>query len=226
MENLPKQENSPKSENKENLELQQEQPQNFVLDPLITLSKLALLHFYPDNTKLCFCYNTFYLQEDTYIQIFLRRYYYKANREDLIKLYVPIRLAISFYLHNQNKQVNGHVTNIMLYAIKGLKKLQQTYKNDKMVVLMLQHYVDLLDNATLNSIKEYKNLDIIFDNQVTEELCKKELWDKSALKDVSERLDTFSTKDVNTRDFKTAKDEIECYIKMKEERYQKYLVEM
>jgi len=192
-----------------------------ILDPLNTLTKLALLNFYSDDNKLVFCYNTFYMQGSSYYELILRQYYYKANRNDLIQLYLPLRL-LSFYYSKEKQHTNRYINNLMLYAIKGLSKLQKTYKSDHMIVLLLQHYIDLLNDSILNVSKEYKFLDDLLSNPIKSEMCKKELWDDTSIKVISDKFDLLNIKDQNSKDFISIKDDIESYIKMKEERYQKY----
>ena len=197
-----------------------EEPSNKILDPMITASKLALLHFYPHDTKLVFCYNTFYMQGSSYAELFLRQYYYKANRNDILQIYAPLRLLVSQYLTKEYHNSKAYIKNIIMYAIKGLQKLQQTYQNDKIIVLMLQHYIDFLDDATVEKVKDYPVLDTLVDN--INAVCFKELWDKVSIKVISDKIDELNIANKEDKTFTACKDDIECYIKMKEERYQKF----
>ena len=85
----------------------------------------------------------------------------------------------------------------------------------------LQHYIDFLDDATIEKIKDYPVLDKLIDN-INNAPYIKELWDKVSIKVVSDKIDELNIANKEDKTFTTCKDDIECYIKMKEERYQKF----
>jgi hypothetical protein len=70
---------------------------NFVLDPLSTIVKLAILAHKPPQTKLCIYNNVLYFQEPGPFQGVCRMFY-NNQKTDLHYIYNPIQLACERYL--------------------------------------------------------------------------------------------------------------------------------
>jgi hypothetical protein len=163
---------------------------NCILDPITCLCKLALLYFYPD-AKLRINDNALEIQEPSVYRTIVR-IKYSDSREDIFYLHQPIIRAIQWYLHTneKNAQINedtkNNIINITKFAIKGLVELQKTYKCGN-VVLTLQYYIIILQNAiagTFNEITTYQ----IEDSDVT--IAEKIKQDFQELNDISNMLNS------------------------------------
>lgn len=142
-----------------------------LLDPISTLSRIILLSFYPEKTKLRIHDHCVQLVENTIIELFYRNYYHDT-RNDICVLYpIFIRYIELYLLEKQNKikqkksslfsksksneEVNENNTDglcydylkkIAEYTINGLKILQKTYEYDN-VVFSLQYFINILQSA-------------------------------------------------------------------------------
>lgn len=132
---------------------------NFIIDPLTCLCKLALLYFAPLNTKLGISNHILELQEPEVGQ-WWRRTNNRDSREDIYLLYQPIIKSIKWYLMSEDKEsvsidddTRNNIKVIAQFAILGLEKLQQTYK-DGNVVLTIQLYRNYLRHAVEGTFVE------------------------------------------------------------------------
>ena len=153
-------------------------------DPLITVCKLALLGFYPENTKLSFYNNNIYIQPPMLSQG-LSRYCYGDSKKDLQKLLKPIIHSVNKYILQND---DDFVKNILSLGVDGLKLLQKTYKTNTPIVLMLQSYIDLIIDALKGHTKDYTNLNDIYEdiNNIYE--CEG-LWSDLSIQVASDKLD-------------------------------------
>lgn len=128
---------------------------NFIIDPLTSLCKVALLYFMPDKTKLAINHHVLYIQYYNYYQ-WLERMKNGDSRVDISNLNTPFLKAIKWYIlekDNPEKAVMDEETHqsikiITQFAIKGLKKLQnQTYNTDEAIKIILQYFINILKNA-------------------------------------------------------------------------------
>ena len=99
----------------------------YVLDPLTTLCKLALLNFYPEGTKFVIEQNELSFSQPTSMATLLRsvRSLYDAkgySRESLCHLRRPLIRAVQWY--------SGRLPSVVLNAELGLRKLIATYERD------------------------------------------------------------------------------------------------
>jgi hypothetical protein len=153
-------------------------------DPLTTVCKLALLGFYPENTKMSFYDNNIYIQPPVMTQG-MSRYYYGDSKKDLQQLLKPIVHCVNKYVL---KNDDNFVKNIMTLCVDGIKLLQKTYKTNKPIVLMLQSYIDLIIDSLKGHKKDYTNLGDIYDdiNNIYE--CDG-LWSDLSIQVASDKLD-------------------------------------
>lgn len=138
----------------------------YIIDPLTTLCKIALLYFMPENTKLAIDYHILHIQEYNYYQ-WIERMKNGDNRIDLANLNSPIIKAIKWYIiENDDKVQLDELTDqsikiITKYSIKGLIKLQLMYIDDISINIILQYFINLLSNALNDKWDETK---IVKDN--------------------------------------------------------------
>lgn len=132
---------------------------NYVLDPLTTIIKLAILSNKPVGTKLYINNNTIFLQEPGIFQS-ICRYVYNSNKTDLQYLYNPIELACKTYLEKTKLTKFPKLRDLFGSAKSGLKKLRETYKNCSIIVITLNYYDSLISNylnETFNPNLFYKD---------------------------------------------------------------------
>ena len=129
---------------------------SYIIDPLTSLCKVALLHFMPEGTKLAISHHTLYLQEYTYSQ-WIERMKNGDSRRDISNLNTPLLKAIKWYiiddeeLAQMDAELTESIKTICNFTIKGLTKLQNcTYNHDTGIKIILQYFINLLRDA-LNS---------------------------------------------------------------------------
>jgi hypothetical protein len=120
---------------------------NCIIDPLSCITKIALLQYLPDKTKLSIGNYIISIQEPSWpLQTIVRTGY--DSRDDLWFIYSPIIKAIEWYILDENfdKEMKESIQEIMRHTISGIDKLQQTYKEGN-VVLSLQLMKNLISDA-------------------------------------------------------------------------------
>ena len=124
-----------------------------IIDPLITLCKVALLYFMPPKTRLSFSNNMVHIQENTYFQ-WAERMKNGDSRIDLSNLNAPFYYAMRWYVIGGDDKVpmdnNTHesIKKIAHIAVKGLIRLQtNTYHEDLFIKLTLQYLINMISMA-------------------------------------------------------------------------------
>ena len=133
---------------------------NYIIDPLTSLCKVALLHFMPEKTKLAISHHVLYVQGYSYYQ-WLERKIYRDSRIDISNLNTPLIKAIKWYILDgeekaiMDKEMINSIKIISRFAILGLTKLQHTtYHNDITIKIILQYFINLLNDAINNEWKD------------------------------------------------------------------------
>ena len=123
-----------------------EKKQNdFLLDPLSVIIKLAILSNKPVGTKICILNNLVHIQEVGPFQSFVR-YWLKNNKSDLHYLYNPIEIACDNFLSVDIIDEYPTIPDLFTSALKGIDKLKETYKEHSMVILCLNYYANIISN--------------------------------------------------------------------------------
>jgi len=129
----------------------------FKLDSFYTIIKIALLNFYPENTKISIHNNEIFLQEPDILQP-LVRYYFKDSKNDLHNLKDPIKNACLKYLNPNTKIIFNN-------ALGGLQKLMMTYKSFKIISDSIESYSTIIsDSLILLSNNSNFNINSSFEN--------------------------------------------------------------
>src|SRR5271169_5011123 len=115
-----------------------------ILEPLACLCKLGMLSYYKTGTKISIKSNAIHLQEGYSMQWAVRTWQ-GDNKDDISTLYNPILKAIEWYIFKKtdenavklSDEENEALKNIIIHAINGLTKLQETYNqgNSHMALL-------------------------------------------------------------------------------------------
>jgi hypothetical protein len=126
---------------------------SYILDPLTTICKLALLYFLPGGTKIGIGHHVLHLQGNTYFQ-WAERKYNGDTRNNIANLIIPLIKVIKWYVLDgidkikMDDTLNQSIQRLAQFAVKGLIKLQnETYESDIAIYVILQHFIDLLTNA-------------------------------------------------------------------------------
>lgn len=155
-----------------------------ILEPIMTIFKLAMLSFSPDGTKISIQNNNIFLQTTDALQG-VKRYSNGDKSNDLHNLCYPIRKIHDFkILFDQNDY--DIIVNL---ACNGLEKLKKTYKNNDMIIQAISSYQSILRNIY---DKRYYRRDSDSDKEIEGEnendynfdIYKKfiDIWDKYELK--------------------------------------------
>lgn len=129
---------------------------NCIIEPLTCLCKLALLNFLPERTKLKICNNILVIQEP-YLFGWIFRTMEGDSKEDIQFLHQPIQRVIEWYINVCDKNaemsvdIKKAIIDIANYALKGLKKLQNTYATGN-VTLAIQYFIIIINQAINNNI--------------------------------------------------------------------------
>ena len=167
----------------------------FLLDPLSTIIKLAIIGNKPVGTKILIQYNIIYLQEPGIFQS-ITRMFYNTNKSDLQYMYNPIQIACTTFLSKESIQKIPRIKNLFICAQNGLKRLMETYKSCSIITLCLNYYYAIITNYV-----EQKYNDSIFYKDTLTSFYTKELieslneqWTTERIKVVLDLI-TFLTND-------------------------------
>lgn len=134
---------------------------SYIIDPLTTLCKLALLNFMSVGTKLSISHHILHIQEYSYIQGAMRTIH-GDNRRDISYINIPLLKVIKWYILDSEHKISfsddkmeQSIKIITNYAIKGLKKAQSTtYADDISMKIILQYFINMLVSALNNNLTE------------------------------------------------------------------------
>jgi hypothetical protein len=167
----------------------------FVLDPLSTIIKLAILSNKLVGTKMYIDKNIIHFQEPGIFQA-LCRYILKTNKTDLQYLYNPIELACKQYLSKHSVQQNPKLKDLFKCAQKGLLNLSETYKYCSIIRISLNYYSALISNYLEENNNEtlFKkdNMSILYTETMLTKMNK--IWTQDKIKIIL-NLTTFLTQD-------------------------------
>lgn len=126
---------------------------SYIIDPLTSLCKVALLHFMPEKTKLAISHHVLYVQGYSYYQ-WIERMKNGDSRIDISHLNTPLLKAIKWYILDGSDKIPmdadtyQSMRTIAKFAVKGLVKMQaNTYGNDLAIKVSLQYFINMLRDA-------------------------------------------------------------------------------
>lgn len=168
----------------------------YIIDPLTSLCKLALLYFMPNGTKLAIRHHVLHIQDKNCYQ-WIERMKNGDKRIDISNLNNPIIKAIKWYILNNPSKlemddtINNNIRTISEFAILGLKKLQcNTYYNDSSIKIIIQYLINLLSDALVNTWDD-KNC-FFTDNSALSEKIKNNI-DLMTIKSIASMLQDANT---------------------------------
>jgi len=188
--------------------------QLYILDPLSTIIKLAIISNKPVGTKLRIDQNIIYIQEPGPFQAFCR-YIFNSNKTDIQYIYNPIEFACQKYLTKQMTQQNQKIKCLFKCAQNGLIKLMDTYKTCSVMRICLNYYYSLIANYL-----EDKNNDTLFrkDNLTafyTDELLAKlgKIWTPEKINIVLNLTSYLSSNETDVKSLETIMDGVDKTIR-------------
>jgi hypothetical protein len=187
--------------------------ESYGYDPLLTVIKLAILKFNEPGTKLSFYRNHIYIQPPSWTQG-TSRYFYSSSKDDLIELFIPVKKCIEKYIIKEN---NIYIKQILKYSVEGLYLLQETYNNNKQIILLLQLLIDIINDGINGIFKDYTNLNKYFNNDVK---AHDDLWNELSINVLHNHLIKCNKE---KEEFKDQYAKLECFITAKETRYTNYI---
>ena len=117
-----------------------EKDKNSIIEPLICLTRLAILEFKPTGTKISIFNNRISYNEPNILQGAVRWSNGDA-RDDLHNIFLPLTKAPIWYDVSKSD-----IQNIFKFAIRGPEKLKRSYENST-INHSIQYYIDCLRNS-------------------------------------------------------------------------------
>ena len=122
-----------------------EKDRNSIIEPLICLTRLAILDFKPVGTKISIFNNKISYNEPNILQGAVRWSNGDA-RDDLHNVFLPLTKAPIWYDVNK-----PDVQNIFKFAIRGLEKLKRSYSRNSTINHSIQYYITCLRDSIIIS---------------------------------------------------------------------------
>lgn len=142
----------------------------YIIDPLTTICKIALLHFMPEGTRLTISNHVMGIQQYTYSQWF-ERMKNGDTRRDIANLNTPFIKAMKWYVLEgpemaiMDEETINNIRTICEFTIKGLQKMQNTtYVNRKGTKIILQYYINMIRDALSGNWKDENIIKFDTDN--------------------------------------------------------------
>jgi hypothetical protein len=158
-----------------------------ILDPLSCLCKLGMLTYYKRGTKISIINNIISFHKPDNVQ-WVKRTYNGDCKDDIYMLYNPILKAIEWYIINDKSE---EVINIIKYTIEGLNKLENTYKDGNIVLVIkfLKNNLKLCfgDDLTIENFYKFNELEEIEETVINYNIIKK-LWTEDKIKLISNQF--------------------------------------
>ena len=165
-----KNEDLQKKEDVKNEDLQKNELEQYLLDPLSVIIKLAIISKKDSGVKVSISNNILYIQEIGIFQPIVR-YYFNSSKNDLNYLYNPIDIACRFFL-NKKKYDNIPMDHLFTCALRGLEIIKDTYKNYPLIIICLNYYCNIIKNYMEKKNEDLFKKDVISEFY-TDELIKK-----------------------------------------------------
>lgn len=122
-----------------------EKDRNSIIEPLICLTRLAILDFKPVGTKISIFNNKISYNEPNILQGAVRWSNGDA-RDDLHNVFLPLTKAPIWYDVNK-----PDIQNIFKFAIRGLEKLKRSYSRNSTINHSIQYYITCLRDSIVIS---------------------------------------------------------------------------
>ena len=120
---------------------------SFIVDPLSLIVKLVIVGKKPSKTKISITNHSIIIHEPGFFQRIVR-YYNNSTKQDLHYLQSPIEVAcVQYIIGKKYAHHRDLILSLFKHAVVGLERLADTYKQDSMVVLCINHYINIIHNS-------------------------------------------------------------------------------
>ena len=158
--------------------------EKYVIDPLSTIIKLAILSKKKIGTKCGVYNNVLYIHEAGIYQAIIR-YIYTINKIEIQYLYNPIEIACAQYLSVDYVKKNPNIIQLFKIAQSGIRNLIQTYKEHTHIVHLLYLDFNIIENyLNTNSF----NANFFIKDEMTQQYYNRKILEKSLKIWSSERI--------------------------------------
>ena len=124
----------------------------FILEPLSTIIKLAILGKKNIGCKISISNNQIYIQESGFFQG-ISRYYMGLTKNDIHYLLTPIQIACERYLTLDKIKEIPNIVSIFSYAQLGINNIMKTYIDYPIIIYCLKYYNSIIDSYIIKSTK-------------------------------------------------------------------------
>ena len=194
-----------------------EKDRNSIIEPLICLTRLAILDFKEIGTKISIFDNKICYNEPNILQGAVRWSNGDA-RDDLHNIFLPITKAALWYdLESED------IKQIFLFSIRGLEKLKLSYSKNSTINHSIQYYIEYL-RKSLNPKQNLKITNIQSENSETDEEHNtifnklKGIWNEREIKIINNLLIEMETRrKSNSVDHNTLINTLETLLSSKEQ---------
>lgn len=203
--------------------IQKKKEKNIIIDPFSCLTKLALMSYLENGTKISINNNKINFNQPEYNQGIVR-FIYGDNREDLHNLFSPIQKCKEWYYDESREEIVYFFNK----AINGLKNLKKAYSQYATIQHTIDYYITVLVNNTQNNsntnINNSSNPDTNSTNLDTIKQFLKELWSDREINIIIDLLKEYESKQEESEKIYIYNSIIN-YCNMKEEKLNKFLEE-
>ena len=200
-----------------------------ILDPLTTLIKIALLHFYTDGTKLSIYNNSIDIQESSNFQGVIR-WIYGNSRDKLYNLKEPIKNCLTWFPYSKYKDLKI----IYSHAILGLEKLKDSYSqtetgiNTNITTHIIEYYIKIIQdnlNEIKNKLNEKNNINIEQSVILSDKLQKniKQIWTKKDIILVNNFFEILVSRKSENKNFENVFMSLLQFLKEKDDKIKLYI---
>ena len=204
----------------------QDTDNNFILDPLSCVIRLAVLSFKPKGTKISINQNKISYNEPCILQGTIR-WSQGDNRDDLHNIYKPLIKATEWFSYEKDE-----LNNIFNLAIDGLNKLKMSYNENSTINHSIDRYILVIKNNKNNEQTEVRRSTRLneepnetinaYQNHIFQEL--KQLWNPREITIINNLLIEINDNLSNKEKVKAFMVSLESILDMKEQTVHNLLI--
>lgn len=203
--------------------IQNKKEKNIIIDPFSCLTKLSLMSYLENGTKISINNNKINFNQPEYNQGLIR-FIYGDNREDLHNLFAPIQKCKEWYYDKNNEDIVYFFDK----AILGLQNLKKAYGQYATIQHTIDYYITILVNncnqENMNGENREENQETNFKNIDTIKQFLMQLWSEREIKIIIDLFKEYESKQEETEKIYIYNSIIN-YCNMKEEKLNKFLEE-
>lgn len=155
-----------------------------LLEPVTTFAKLVMLNFASLDAKISIKNHVVTIDDPAKKLCYLHHLFERKTRgdskENISILNSPIQCYIQWFICNTHLNHDPYI-ELAKYAVCGLKKLSNTYKNiygESLVTLTLKYYINLINSCIVDqsNFEIYASKDESFNDLINDDKLK-QIWE-------------------------------------------------